>query len=126
MSEKARVHAQLNLANTSEYYDTSTHERVFALSPIYYEDDFLGAGKQAFPTSATQGVDWVKKLVQSEGSPSVAGIAAAAFGQVALALDATSEKQEATLYWADNKHIDITKGAVWEARVKVPTLPSAS
>jgi hypothetical protein len=129
MSDKARVHAvyPLNGANSQEFKDTSTYEYVFAFTPIFYEDDFMGAGKSAaFPTVATVGSDWIKKTVQTTGSPSVAAVANAAFGQVALALDSTSEKQEATLYWADKLAIDVTKGAVFEARVKLATLPSTS
>ena len=98
MSDKARIHSRLNAANNLEFFDQSTHERVFALAALFYEDDFLAAGKQAFPTTATQGIDWVKKLVDTGGTPTVAGVASGQFGQVQLALDATSEKQEAT-HW---------------------------
>jgi hypothetical protein len=129
MADKARVHAvyPLNGANTQEFYDTTTHERVSALVPIFYKDDFQGAGKAAaFPTTATLGSDWIKKLVDSAGTPSVGAIANAAFGAVALALDATSEKQEATLYWADKLAVDVTKGVVFEARAKLAVLPSAT
>ena len=65
MSDKARIHSRLNAANNLEFFDQSTHERVFALAALFYEDDFLAAGKQAFPTTATQGIDWVKKLVET-------------------------------------------------------------
>jgi hypothetical protein len=129
MSDRARVHAisPLNGANTQEFYDTTTHERVFAFAPIFYQDDFMGAGHAAaFPTTATVGSDWIKKTVQTSGSPSVAAVANAAFGQVELLIDTTSEKQEATLYWADKLELDVTKGFVFEARVKFVTLPSAS
>lgn len=127
MSDRARVHSIVqSWSNQHEFFDTASQERVFILSPIFYEDDFMAAGKQAFPTSSTQGVDWVKKLVQTGGTPTVAGVASAAGGVVQNALDATSEKQEATLYWADNKHLDVTKGLIFEARVKLSVLPSAA
>jgi len=96
------------------------------LANIAFLEDFLGAGKGTFPTSATQGLDWIKKLVETGGTPSVAGVSAAGGGQVQLLIDTTSEKQEATLYWADNKGLDVTKGLVFEARVKLTTLPSAA
>lgn len=121
MSTKARY-----LAGTQAFFDpTQNFEHAFAMAPIFYEDEFLAAGKQAFATAATQGQDWVKKL-QGAGTPTVAGVASASGGQTQLALDATSEKQEGTLYWADNKHIDVTKSVVWEARVKLNVLPSAA
>ncbi len=126
MTDKARIHSRFNATNNLEFFDQNTHERVFALAALFYEDDFLAAGKQAFPTTATQGTDWVKKLQQTSGSPSVAGVASAQFGQVQLALDATSEKQEATLYWADNKHLDPTKGFEFECRAALSVLPSAA
>jgi hypothetical protein len=129
MSDKARVHSifPLNGANSQEFYDTTTHERVFAFTPIFYEEDFMGAGKSAaFPTSATVGSDWIKKTVQTGGTPTVGAIANAAFGQVQLALDATSEKQEASLYWADKLAVDVTAGTVIEVRAKLAVLPSAT
>lgn len=120
MSTKAKY-----FSGVQTFYDGTSFETIMPLAPIFYEDEFVGAGKQAFPTSGTQGIDWIKKLVGA-GAPTVAGVASAIGGQVQLALDATSEKQEATLYWADNKHIDVTKGAVFEARVKLNVLPSAA
>lgn len=113
-------------AGVQTFYDSATFENMFAMAPIFYDDDFMAAGKQAFPTTGTQGIDWVKKLVQTGGTPTVAGVASAAGGQVQLAIDATSEKQEATLYWVDNKHLDVTKGLVLEARAKLNVLPSAA
>ncbi len=125
MSDLARIHAHLNPGNTLEFNDASTHERVFALAPIFYDDDFVAAGRLVFPTSATQGVDWIKKIVGA-GPPTVAGVANAAGGQMACTLTATSEKQDAVLYWADQLGIDATKGLVFEARVKLSVLPSAA
>jgi hypothetical protein len=126
MADKARVHGKLNTGNTMEFYDTSTQERVGMWANVMFADDFLGAGEGTFPTSLTQGLPWIKKLVQTSGTPSVGGISAAGAGQVQLLIDTTSEKQEATLYWADNKAFDVTKGLIFEARVKLTTLPSAS
>ncbi|NVO13893.1 MAG: hypothetical protein HXX10_07640 [Rhodoplanes sp.] len=111
-------------AGTLVFFDPAqNYENVLPVSPFYYEDDFVGAGKQAFATTGTQGLDWIKKIVGA-APPTLAGVANAAGGQVQAALTSTSEKQEATLYWADNLQIDMTKGACFEARVKLPVLPS--
>jgi hypothetical protein len=126
MADLARVHGKLNTGNTNELYDTSTFERIALWANVAFSDDFLGAGEGTFPTSSTQGLPWIKKLVQTSGTPSVGGVSAAGGGQVQLLIDTTSEKQEATLYWADNKGLDVTKGLVFEARVKFTTLPSAT
>jgi hypothetical protein len=128
MSDKSRIAARLNAANVFEEFDKNTFEVSNSGAVIWYAEEFLGAAKggATFPTTPTIGFDWIKKTVQSAGSPSVAGIANAAFGAIQLALDATSEKQEASLYWADNLQLDVTKGLVFECRVKLSVLPSAA
>lgn len=108
--------------------DAQAHETVHRMAGLAYRDDFLGAGSLVIPAAAAaeNGVDWVKKLVQTGGTPTVAGLANAAGGIVQCAIDATAEKQEATLYWGDQKGLDVTKGLVFEARAKLSVLPSAA
>jgi hypothetical protein len=108
-------------------YDGTTHERVLPVSPILFYQDFLGAGFESFPAagSAAPGADFVKKIVGA-GPPTVAGVSKAIGGQVACVLTATSEKQDAVLYWDDNLALDATKGLVFEARAQLSVLPSAA
>lgn len=108
------------------FFDDSNHETVARFNGLAYCDDFLGAGI-AIPAagSAESGVDWTKKIVGA-GPPTVGGVASAIGGQIACALTATSEKQDAALYWNDNKGIDVTKGAFFEARFQLTVLPSAA
>ena len=108
--------------------DAQNFETVHKMAPVIYYDDFLAIGALAIPASgsAENGVDWVKKLVQTAGTPTLAGVASAAGGVLAAALDATSEKQESSLTWGDQKGLDVTKGLVWEARIKLSVLPSAA
>ena len=115
------------VANVQTFYDDVSHETVAKMSPVVYDTDFLGAGALAIPAagSAENGVDWVKKIVGA-APPTVAGIANAVGGQVSLALTATSEKQDAVLYWGDQKGLDITKGLVFETRINLSVLPSAA
>ena len=110
-----------------EYYDNTTFEHMLPVAPIAYYQDFLGAGYEAIPAmgSATPGADFVAKIVGA-GPPTVAGVPNAIGGQVACALTATSEKEDAVLYFGDNLAIDITKGAAFEARVLMSVLPSAA
>lgn len=110
------------------YDDAQNYETVNRQAPLQYRDDFLGAGSAVIPAagSAASGVDWVKKIVDTGGTPTVASLANAGGGVTRCALDATSEKQEATLYWGDAKALDVTKGFVWEARVNLHVLPSAA
>jgi hypothetical protein len=68
----------------------------------------------------------VQKTVKTAGSPSVAIVANSAAGIVQLALDATSEAQEATLYANDQLNWDMSKGATWEGRVAMSVLPSVA
>jgi hypothetical protein len=109
------------------FFDSVTQERVRSLHPVFFNDDFVGAGSLVIPAagSAESGVDWVKKIVGA-APPTVAGVASAIGGQVACTLTSTSEKQDAVLYWGDQKAIDVTKGAVFESRFQLSVLPSAA
>lgn len=108
-------------------FDSLTHERVLIGAPVYYKDDFLGAGAVVIPAagSAENGVDWVKKIVGT-GPPTVAGVANAAGGQIACALTATSEKQDAAIYQGDQKNFDVTKSLTFDAVAQLAVLPSGA
>jgi hypothetical protein len=122
MSTKSRYNA-----GTLQFMESATHERMAVMSSLQYRDDFLGAGSSVIPAagSAENGVDWVKKIVGA-APPTVAGVANAVGGQIACALTSTSEKQDAVLYWGDNKGLDVTKGLIFEARFQISVLPSAA
>src|SRR5579872_1244121 len=128
MSDKARVHARLNGGNQLEFYDQSTQELTWIASPLYFDDDFIGAGHSAGIPAAgapTAGYPWVKKIVGA-APPTVALVANGAGGQIACTLTATSEKQDAALYWNDSLSLDATKGLVWQCRAQLSVLPSAA
>lgn len=107
-------------------YDGQTHERVAPLAPLVFYDDFLG-GDLAIPAagSAESGCRWVKKIVGA-APPTVAKVANAANGVVACTLDATSEKQDAALYFGDQRNFVLTQGCIFEARVKLAVLPTGN
>lgn len=107
------------------FYDDQTFERLAVFKPVYFYDDFEGADF-TIPTSATAGYAWISKTVKTAGSPTAAFVSNAAGGAVQVALDATSEAQEAVIYFGDQKSFDVTKKLVFEARVNLSTLPSAS
>lgn len=109
------------------YFDKTTFETTGKLSPVVFVDDFLGAGNVVIPAagSAESGMAWVKKIVGA-APPTVAGVADAIGGQVACALTSASQKQDAVLYWDDQRGLDITKGLVFETRVQLSVLPSTT
>ena len=110
------------------YDDGQSYETVERMSGLRFIEDFVGAGAQVIPAvgSAVDGFPWVKKLVETAGTPTVAGVANAGGGIMQCALDATSEKQEATLYWGDSKGLDVTKGFIVEWRANLHVLPSVA
>jgi hypothetical protein len=115
-------------SNILTFFDDATNETVLPMAPLLFADDFIGAGHTAgIPAagSPAAGYPWVKKIVGA-APPTVALASNASGGQVQLALAATSEKEDAVLYWNDNLAIDVTKIAVWEARVALSVLPSAA
>jgi hypothetical protein len=110
------------------FYEDKNFETVMPMAPLQFADDFIGAGHSAgVPAAAspTAGYPWVKKIVGA-APPTVALISNATGGQMQLALTATSEKQDAALYWNDNLAIDVTKGAVYECRAALTVPPSAA
>jgi hypothetical protein len=128
MSDKARVHAILNPGNQFQFFDVASQEVVSITSPLTFSDDFIGGGHTAGIPAAgapVAGYPWVKKIVGA-APPTVALVNNAAGGQIACTLTATSEPQEATLYWNDSLSLDATKGLVWQARAQLSVLPSAA
>jgi hypothetical protein len=107
-------------------YDAGTSETVIRYTTVTLEDDFVGPGHTTIPTngSPATGYPWVQRTVKTGGSPTVAALANSSGGIVRLALDATSEKQEATHYANDSLNWDMTKSAVWEARISNHVLPT--
>jgi hypothetical protein len=106
------------------FTETLNAETILPMAPVLFEDDFLGAAANAFPTVATAGTAWGKKLVQTAGAPSVGGVANGPGGQAKIALDATSEDQEAVLYFLDNLYLDTAAIAGCEFRFSCPTIPN--
>jgi hypothetical protein len=114
------------VGNATGFFDNNTSETMVRLLPAMIDEDFVGAGHAAIPVAGAPatGYPWIKKTQQTGGAPTVAVLANIAAGVVAMALDATSEKQEASLYANDQLNWDMTKGAIFEARVAPSVLPS--
>jgi hypothetical protein len=112
--------------NTRAIIDASTQESIARWQPVVLDEDFVGAGHSAIPAhgSPATGYPWVDRLTKTSGNPTVAIVANSAAGIVALAIDATSEKQEATLYANDQLNWDVTKNLQFEARVAFSVLPT--
>jgi hypothetical protein len=111
--------------NILTYFHRSTFERVLPVAPLVFYDDFVGAGNVVVPAaaSAESGMPWAKKIVGA-APPTVAGVADGGGGLVQCALTSASQKQDAGLYMDDQRNFDITKGLIWEARVKLSVLPT--
>lgn len=107
-------------------YDSATNETINRYTAATIDEDFTGPGFSTIPTTATAGCAWIKKTVQTGGTPTVAPVSNAGGGIIRLALDATSEKQEASLYAADVLNWDMTKSAIFEARISNHVVPSAA
>jgi hypothetical protein len=106
------------------FFDQQTGETILPLAAVLFEDDFLGAAGNAFPTAATAGSAWGKKLIQTAGTPVVGLIADDAGGQAKILLDNTAEDQEAVLYFLDNLCVDASKIGGFEVRFQCPEIPS--
>ena len=84
-------------------FDSNTLETTVSSAPFQFGDDFVGAGHTAGVPAAgspAAGYPWVKKIV---GTPTgVALVTNGAAGQMQCALAATSEAEEASLYFNDS------------------------
>lgn len=89
---------------------------------IEYCTNFIGEGNVPLATDESGG-PWVRKTVQTGGTPSCAFAAiAGGVGGVQLALDATSEAQEVNLYWGDTLGIDVDQLLYAEWTFQLSTL----
>lgn len=109
----------------AEVYDPAyqyTHVHRFA--PAAFEDHFFGADA-VIPASGSEesGCKWSKKIVGA-APPTVAKVADAGGGVVQCALTSDSQAQTAALEMGDMRNFDVSKGLIWEARVKVSVLPT--
>jgi len=86
------------------FYDRSTFETVHVNAPVFQAWDFMAPGSTVVPAagSAESGCMWVKKIVGA-APPTVGQVADAQNGVVRCAQTATSEKQNADLYWGDER-----------------------
>jgi hypothetical protein len=109
-------------------YEDLTQETVASGAPFQFGDDFVGAGHTAGVPAAgspAAGYAWVKKIVGA-APPTVALVANAGGGQIASTLAATSEAEEASLYFNDSLVVDTTKVGQAEWRAALSVAPSAS
>ena len=109
-------------------FDGTTMETTVSCSPFQFSDEFVGAGHTAgIPAagSPVAGYPWVKKIVGA-APPTVALVANGSGGLIANTLLATSEAEEASLYFNDSLAVDTTKIGQAEWRAALSVAPSAA
>lgn len=109
-------------------FDSSTLETTISAAPFQFADEFIGAGHTAgIPAagSPVAGYPWVKKIVGA-APPTLALVSNSAGGQIAATLAATSEAEEASLYFNDSLCVDTTKIGQAEWRAALSVAPSAA
>ena len=104
---------------------SGTLETVTSASPFQFGDDFVGAGHTAGVPAAgspASGYPWVKKIV---GSPTGVALSAnAAGGVMQCALAATSEAEEASLYFNDSLVFNTLSVGQIEWRSQLAVIPT--
>ena len=114
-------------SNVAYEFEDLTRETVASAAAFQFGDDFVGAGHTAgIPAagSPSAGYSWVKKIV---GTPTgVALVSNSSGGIMQCALAATSEAEEASLYFNDSLSIDTSKVGQAEWRAALTTAPSAA
>ena len=102
-----------------EFFDSVTHERVLPVAPLVWIDDFLGYQAATSETGSTG--PW---LTVDVGGATQGLKANEPNGAFELALAATSEAEDAVLYWGDQRGIDVGNKASIEFRVDMAVLPT--
>lgn len=103
-------------------FDNEEFEHVKPFNPIYFYDDFMGSYTVLPGAGADEsGCSWVIKEV---GAGTVDGMADEAMGVVECVTTVAAAENEAILYMDDNRQFLITQGVVFEARIKLSTLPT--
>ncbi|MGH6967569.1 MAG: hypothetical protein ACREEN_00495 [Stellaceae bacterium] len=115
MTTRSKVYAGQSLEH---FYDDANGEILELLRRVRLDEDFTGT------TANVIGGKWSSKVVKTAGSPTVAGVANK--HQVACTLDATSEKQDAVLYFADNVCLDLMKQPIVDINAAATVLPSGT
>jgi hypothetical protein len=105
------------------FYDSSTYEHVLPVAPVVFYDDFLGKLDLYTAADNSAGI-WTPKDTSGGGSTIEALLADGLNGVLRLALDNTNEKQEAGVYFGDERNFALAQDLIFEARVALHTLPT--
>ena len=100
------------------FYDSATDETVHVNAPLWYKEDFLGEGGLELGNTVDR---WA---VVDVGDATEAMVADTATGVFRTHLHATSEAEDAVLYWGDQTTISVLNDVQFETRVNVSTLPT--
>lgn len=119
--------AQTNVTSKWEngnliFWKRGTGESVLPVAPVVFHEDFLGMD---FLDNENGSVG-IWETVEVSLNTAIGVKADAANGILSMILDADSNAEDAVLYWGDQRGIDVSKAAIFEARVALAVLPTAS
>lgn len=101
------------------FYDSATNETVLPVAPMYFYEDFLGEGGIELGNTVDR---WE---IVDVGGATEALRTDVATGVWRLHMHATSEAEDAVLYWGDQTSIDVLNDVVFETRINMAILPTA-
>ena len=105
------------------WYDDSTFETLQSTYPLQFYDDFLGsAGGSVFNDTMVWGILEVSITTNA----TVEIVADSSNGQFLLHCTADNEDQDVVLSHNDNRTFDVSNGLIFETRVNVGVLPTAT
>jgi len=100
--------------------DPDTFEHVLIAAPVHIKEDFLGY--QAMLSESGSAGRWL--TVETDLNLAMALVADLSGGGLQGTLDSDSSAQQAVLYCGDQRNIDVSKSAGFEARVNLAVLPT--
>jgi hypothetical protein len=110
------INARRRGGNT-EFYERTTGERVWTQAPIFFEEDSLGDAVAIADTRFT---------LKDVNSATEALLADGLTGTARLAMTNANESQLAGLTWNDNRSLTLNAGLVFETRLALHVLPTAT
>lgn len=111
------------IAGALEFFDSATHARTRREVPHHFHDNFSLYSTIPDAGSRANGSPWVKKITGA-APPTLTLGADAAGGVMISTLTNASQAQAAVGHWDDNRHFDLTKKLVYQAKARLTTLPT--
>jgi hypothetical protein len=108
--------------NLRFYKDSTPHETIRPMTPVYFEDDFLGAYLQKYVTGENTTAKW--STTETNLNTAIGLSASVVNGVAAIIVDADDNAEIGALHFGDQLCFSMKQGLVMEWRATFSILPT--